>query len=60
MASQTQQATAELSSVDLEIDWDDNCGDFTVCTVDLAQVDCVDFNDNGKYHPSNSDRIFIV
>ena len=60
ITSRTQQATAEMSGVDFEIDWDEDSKKFSVHTVDILQGERVDFDDDGEYCPPRSDKLYAV
>jgi len=60
LTSRTQQATAEISGDDLEIDWDEKSREFIVSTVDKSWGKQINFDDAGDYCPPSSDKLYAV
>ena len=59
VAHRTMIATAELSGIDLELEWDDEKGTFVVNTFECKD-NLYDFEADGTYTPPKSDKLYDV
>eukprot|EP00567_Pseudictyota_dubia_P013280 CAMPEP_0197442496 /NCGR_PEP_ID=MMETSP1175-20131217/8500_1 /TAXON_ID=1003142 /ORGANISM="Triceratium dubium, Strain CCMP147" /LENGTH=427 /DNA_ID=CAMNT_0042972983 /DNA_START=1 /DNA_END=1281 /DNA_ORIENTATION=- len=59
VANRTLVATAELAGIDIELEWDEENGSFSVSTVECSGTDD-DFDVDGHYHPPQSDKLYDI
>eukprot|EP00957_Ditylum_brightwellii_P123604 9423605-Ditylum_brightwellii.AAC.1 len=53
-------STAKLAGVNIELDWDEEKGSFTVNILEALKQDHDDLDEDGTYRPPRSDRLYDV
>jgi len=58
--SRTNEAKNEIAGVDIELEWDQDQEEFTVNISDISNEEKETFDEEGKYHPPRSDKMYKI